>query len=176
MKGVFFLLVPVLFCQTYLFSQDREERKELLKLVNERQVMFDEYAASLKRKSGIFGQKTKNDLRTTHDKLKDIVEVDNKIMTRLRQLLEYSKFEKQTMSYDVNQYAEQLKNFERTQDTLLKQLARLEEENAKLNKSGSGFKNWIWFFLGIIVAVLFNVLRNKKDNRKKENAKGGNFS
>jgi len=166
MKGVFFLLVPVLFCQTYLFSQDREERKELLKLVNERQVMFDEYAASLKRKSGIFGQKTKNDLRTTHDKLKDIVEVDNKIMTRLRQLLEYSKFEKQTMSYDVNQYAEQLKNFERTQDTLLKQLARLEEENAKLNKSGSGRSKWTYFFLGFFSALIVYFLRRRKLSRK----------
>ena len=166
MKRVLFLIVLTLMCQSSLFAQDREERKELLNLVNQRQEMFDRYAASLKKKSGIFGQKTKNDLRATHDKLKAIVEVDNKIMTRLRQLLDYSKFEKQTMSYDVNQYSEQLRNFERNQDTLVKQLAQLEKENGTLKKSGSGGSRWSYFFLGFLCAALIYFLRRRIMTRK----------
>jgi len=132
-----------------------------LNLVNQRQEMFDRYAASLKKKSGIFGQKTKNDLRATHDKLKAIVEVDNKIMIRLRQLLDYSKFEKQTMSYDVNQYSEQLRNFERNQDTLVKQIANLEKENDFLKKGTSSSNRFFYFMLGFFCAVLVYVLRRK---------------
>jgi len=161
MKRVLFLIVLALMCQSALFAQDREERKELLNLVNQRQEMFDRYAASLKKKSGIFGQKTKNDLRATHDKLKAIVEVDNKIMIRLRQLLDYSKFEKQTMSYDVNQYSEQLRNFERNQDTLVKQIANLEKENDFLKKGTSSSNRFFYFMLGFFCAVLVYVLRRK---------------
>ena len=87
-------------------------------------------------------------------------------MTRLRQLLDYSKFEKQTMSYDVNQYSEQLKNFERNQDTLVKQLAQLEKENGTLKKSGSGGSRWSYFFLGFLCAALIYFLRRRIMTRK----------
>ncbi len=150
-----------LFLRICVSAQSKQERNELMKLVEERQEMFDSYSLSLKKKSGFFGQKTKNDLRATHDRLKNIVEVDNKIMTRLRQLLEYTKFEKQTMSYDVNQYAEQLKNYERNQDTLVKQLAQLEKENTQLNNSFSGRRAWIYFLLGIFSAWVFYRIRRR---------------
>lgn len=159
-KILLYTLITVL-CQFSVLGQSRDERNELIKLVEQRQEMFNIYASSIKQKSGFFGQKTKNDLRATHDKLKAIVEVDNKIMTRLRQLLDYSKFEKQTMSYDVNQYAEQLKNFERNQDTLVKQLAELEKENALLNKSSSKSARWIYFLFGFLLAL--GVIKLKKN-------------
>lgn len=155
--SIFFLLL----FHMQMSGQSRQERDELLKLVEQRQDLFDKYAFSIKQKSGFFGQKTKNDLRATHDRLKAIVEVDNKIMTRLRQLLDYTKFEKQTMTYDVNQYADQLKNYERNQDTLVKQLAQLEKANAKLNKSSSGISPWIYFLFGIFCSWLFYRLRSR---------------
>jgi hypothetical protein len=161
MIGKSIALIILVLLQIVSFAQSREERSELIKLVEERQQLFDIYSSSLKKKSGFFGQKTKNDLRATHDRLKAIVEVDNKIMTRLRQLLDYTKFEKQTMSYDVNQYAEQLKNFERNQDTLVKQLAMLEKENASFRKSSGKSGRWIYFLFGFLFAVLFFALRRK---------------
>lgn len=160
-KNTLSILILLLF-QLQLAAQSRNERNELLKLVEVRQELFDRYSASLKKKSGIFGQKTKNDLRTTHDKLKNIVEVDNKIMTRLRQLLDYTKFEKQTMSYDVNQYSEQLRNFERNQDTLVKQLAQLEKENTLLNKSVSKTGRWIYFLMGFLLAMVLAYIYRKR--------------
>ena len=156
-KAIIFLL---LFLRMSVSAQSREDRNELMKLVDQRQELFDSYASSLKKKSGFFGQKTKNDLRATHDRLKAIVEVDNKIMTRLRQLLDYTKFEKQTMSYDVNQYAEQLKNYERIQDTLVKQLAQLEKENKNLSKSVSKSFTWLYFLFGFLFAwAIFRIHR-----------------
>ncbi|TAH42399.1 MAG: hypothetical protein EYC69_05555 [Bacteroidetes bacterium] len=156
--AIIFLFLVFRICVS---AQSRQERNELMKLVEERQELFDSYSASLKKKSGFFGQKTKNDLRATHDRLKNIVEVDNKIMARLRQLLDYSKFEKQTMSYDVNQYAEQLKNYERNQDTLVKQLAQLEKEKAKLTNSISRRSSWIYFLLGIFCSWIFYRIHRK---------------
>ena len=160
-KATLFLLLSFHLLSS---AQSRQERNELLTLVEQRQELFDSYSSSLKKKSGFFGQKTKNDLRDTHDRLKAIVEVDNKIMTRLRQLLDYTKFEKQTMSYDVNQYTEQLKNYERNQDTLVKQLALLEKENANLGKSVSKSFPWLYFLFGFLFAWgIFRALSGKKD-------------
>ena len=154
----FFILFLMYFS---LAGQNKEERNELIGLLNQRQEMFDRYAESLKKKSGFFGQKTRNDLRATHDKLKAIVEVDNKIMTRLRQLLDFSRFEKQTMSYDVNEYSAQLKNYERNHDTLVKQLAQLEKENTFLNKSKSKSSSWLYFLFGFLFAVAIYFMRRK---------------
>ncbi len=156
-----FSLIILCLCHGQLPAQTREERKELIGLVEQRQELFNIYSAALKKKSGFFGQKTKNDLRSTHDRLKDIVEMDNKIMTRLKQMLSYRNFEKQTMSYDVNQYSEQLKNFERAQDTLVKQLAKMEKENAILNKSVSKSGRWIYFLFGFLFALILFRLRRR---------------
>jgi len=154
MRTRIFILLVLLLASDFTRSQNREERKELIIMVEERQKMFDQYQASLKAKSGIFGHKTRNDLHKTHDRLKAIVEVDNRIMTRLRQMLEYRNFERQTMTYDVNRYAEQLKNYEKNQDTLLKQLSELEKQYDKLSKRSAGDKKWYWFLLGFISALL----------------------
>lgn len=159
-RSVIYIIVLCIF-HLPVIAQSKAERNELMKLVDERQELFGQYSESIKKKSGIFGQKTKNDLRATHDKLKAIVEVDNKIMSRLRQLLDYTRFEKQTMSYDVNDYQEQLKNLENNHTTLLNQLAELEKQNTELKKATSGFGRWMYFLYGILATALFIVLRRK---------------
>ena len=56
-------------------------RKELFGLLKERQKLFDNYSQSTKKKSGFFGNRTKNDMRESHATLQDIVSIDNKQLT-----------------------------------------------------------------------------------------------
>ena len=124
MRNILLIILLFFSVQASVFGQTKEERKELMMIVEERQKLFDLYSETVAKKSGIFGNKTKNDLRTTHEKLKDIIALDNKILNRLKQMLSYRNFEKQTMSYDMSQYEEQSKKLERAQKTRRKQLSR----------------------------------------------------
>ena len=161
MRYIIFIILLLFSAQADVFGQTKEERKELMMLVEERQKLFDLYSETVAKKSGIFGNKTKNDLRTTHEKLKDIIALDNKILNRLKQMLSYRNFEKQTMSYDMSQYEEQSKKLERAQDTLVKQLSRLEKENSRLNKSAAKSSRIYYILIGFVLAWILFALRRK---------------
>jgi len=81
-----------------------------MQLLKERKELFEIYNESLNQKSGIFGNKTKNDLRTTQEKLLDVVAADNKIMNSLSRTLDFRDFEKTNMKYDFSSFEERIRN------------------------------------------------------------------
>ncbi len=139
-------------------------RKEMNDLMRTRAVLFKNYSNSLSKKSGFFGNKTKNDLRATHDLLKGIVEQDNKIMDALNRSMEFRTFEKVTMSFDVQEYTNRIKNISIINDTLTKQVQQLEIEKKSLRSeiNGSRFYNVLLLFVSLLFAGLF-VYANKKN-------------
>ena len=106
-------------------------RTELLQLLKGRKDLFDQYSASLNKKSGFFGNRTKNDLKDSQDKLVAIVSADNKIMNSLNRTLDFRNFEKLNMSYDANSFEERIKNLLRLNDTLSNQNVVYKQENKK---------------------------------------------
>lgn len=110
-------------------------RTDLLVLLKNRNQLFDDYNASLAKKSGLFGNKTKNDLRDSQDKLMAVVAADNKIMNSLNRTLNFRDFEKQTMSYDVSSYEKRIRNLSVLNDTLNSQYLRCNQENKILNST-----------------------------------------
>ncbi|WP_052354142.1 hypothetical protein [Flectobacillus major] len=68
------------------FSQDK-----LKSLTTERQLLYNEYLASESQSSGLFGNRTKDDMQTSIEALKQIMEKDNQILDELKNLQEQSK-------------------------------------------------------------------------------------
>ena len=142
------------------FSSD-STRRELFELLKERKELFSQYSQSLEKKSGFFGNRTKNDMKASEIKLTDIVTIDNRIMNALNRSLEFKNFEKVNMRYDVNQYEERVKSLQVLNDTLSRRIDIYEEENkillAKIRK------NNIYLFLLITILVLMagNTIRKK---------------
>lgn len=69
-----------------LFSplQDENASAKLERLVEERQSLHAQWQASESKKSGIFGNRTKKDMKETNDWLERIISKDNQIVEELK--------------------------------------------------------------------------------------------
>jgi len=134
-------------------AQDKAdpEKAEFIQLVKERGSIFDSYSASLEKKSGFFGNRTKNDIRESQDLLMEVVHMDNKIMSMLNRRLGFRNFEKQSMADDFMAMQQKVINLNVVNDTLTKKLADCEEHTkiykTKLNRQS------IYLFLLIILLI-----------------------
>ncbi len=94
------------------------EKKKLYDLLEDRKRKFGQYVNSLDEKTGLFGSRTRSDIRRSMAVLKEIVETDNRIIAVLNRAMDFKVFEKSKMNYDLLERDEQLN--------------RLNEENGKL--------------------------------------------
>jgi hypothetical protein len=123
-----YLLLFALLSQFVQASTSDSLRTEMADLIKKRGELFSQYSASLAKKSGIFGNKTKNDLRDSQDKLKEIVEADNKIMNILNRTVDYRNFEKLNLTYDASSFAQRISNLTALNESLMKQNAGYAEQ------------------------------------------------
>lgn len=151
-----------LFFFSLAFSETPDpEKKEFMALVKERTEMFNDYTASLVKKSGFFGNRTKNDIRDSQDKLMEIVQMDNKIMNMLNRRLGFRNFEKQSMSDDILTVQQKLINLNIVNDTLTQKLSAYEAENKKCKSNMN--RHGLYFFLLILAlgVTLYAFVRKK---------------
>ena len=127
----------LLFFSACAFAQQQttdQDRKELQDLLTERKEKFDAYAQSLERRSGIFGGKTKGDLKASQAVLIDIVETDNKIIRSLNRVVDFRTYEKVTMNYDLSERDRRLDGLMQSVDTLAKRADTLKAQNNLLER------------------------------------------
>jgi hypothetical protein len=137
------------------------DRLELQQLLTERKQRFDSFAVSLEKRSGIFGNKTKGDIKASNEVLMEIVKTDNRIIRTLNRVVDFRNFEKVTMNYDLRDRNATLKGLETAVDTLSKQNEALTVRNAKL-ENRMNRKNILLFLLACTSVTLFVRLRRKK--------------
>ena len=126
-------------------------REELLGLLKERKERFGNYSESLTKSNGIFGNRTKNDIRNSSNRLVEILEMDNKIMNALQRMLDYKSFEKQNLKLDLNSYENRIQNLSILNDTLNKKTLVLIENNKELQKK---LRSHALYFILLIVLFL----------------------
>ena len=114
------------------------DRELMLQILNERKEKFSTYTQSLDDATGIFGNKTKGDLKNSQKILVEIVKLDNKLIQLLNQKIDFKGFEKINSEYDnfkkesiLNVLKEDLKRSD-LRLGLLNQ--KIEDQNAKMNK------------------------------------------
>lgn len=159
------ILTVFVFCALNLSHLNattlQEENKEIIMLLNERQQLFDNYSKSLQKKSGIFGKRTKNDIRFSEAELKEIVRIDNKIVSRLQQMLSYKKIEGQTMNYDMHSYESRINSLTQMADTLHKQVQSLERQLAEAEKDRkSSNRKYYGLLLMLILLGIYRLYRS----------------
>lgn len=162
MKKIFFLGLTFLLSATTVVPQDRArertqdrtaDRAELHQLLMERQKKFDAYTTSLKKRSGIFGGKTKVDMQRSNEVLTDIIESDNKIISVLNRVVNFKTYEKVNMNYELLSCNERVGNLQRAVDVLNKQVNSLTSSNEAVQKKAGNYKLLASFF-GILLLVL----------------------
>jgi hypothetical protein len=155
------ILICLLIITEIVFAANDSDRTELLLLIKQRKELFDSYNESLNKKSGFLGNKTKNDLRDTQDKLLDVVNTDNKIMNSLSRTLDFRNFEKQSMSYDVSSFEQRIRNLSVLNDSLNTQYARIFDENKKMRSAirRQELYTGLLFFL-LLIAIIAWIRKN----------------
>jgi cupin superfamily acireductone dioxygenase involved in methionine salvage len=148
------LLTVLIFAGLSAFVSAENNRTEMAELLKERKALFDEYSASLTKKSGFFGNKTKNDLRESQAQLKKIVATDNKIIGVLNRTVDYKNFEKLSMTYDVSSYANRIENLTSLNESLMKQNTNYANE---INSNKSVLKRYM-FYNAMLIAVLLAII------------------
>ena len=160
MKVILLFVLLLLFFEPSKAFRVDSTRTELLILLKERKELFDQYSASINKKSGIFGNRTKNDLKDSQEKLVSIVAADNKIMNSLSRTLDFRNFEKLNLSYDVNSYEDRIRNLLTLNDTLNKQNNIYKKENKIFQSTIK--KHHLYFVMLILLLILSGFILFKK--------------
>src|SRR6185436_1613210 len=158
-----FLLAATLSLDRSFAQGTVEDRKDLQDLLEVRRSMFDSYSESIMKRSGIFGNKTKNDVQKSNEVLELIIETDNKIITSLNRVVDFRKFEKTSQNYDRYEDRQQLDNLRMATDTLTKQLDMVVIQNAKLKRSLANFK---WLSSGLLLGIGWLLLKRLTKQKK----------
>ena len=163
----FFLLLLLLLSQN-LSAQKLSPlvtaRTDLMNLLQERKVLFDNYSASLRERSGIFGQRTKTDLRESQARLQEIVDADNRIINALNRMLDYKNFEKLNLTYSANTNEERLLNLQQMSDTLSKQVDSLKLQNKKLIAENR--RSDFYIFLIVLLSAALIIIKVRRGRRR----------
>lgn len=134
-------------------------RKELFELLENRQKLFDNYNSSLKKKSGIFGNRTKNDMRASHATLQDIVDIDNKIMNSLERVIDTKNYEKTALTFDQNSNQERINNLLKVNEVTLIKNEKLLAEKKQLSSEILRMKFYFVILLLVISFLLYKLYK-----------------
>ncbi len=145
------LLIP--FLRAASQSQIDIDKQELKSLLDERKQKFDSYAVSLEKHSGIFGNKTKNDIRKSQAVLVDIIKTDNRIISNLYRVVDFRSYEKVNMTYSDQKKDETVNNLKHAADTLSKQVDVLKASNYDLQIRVIKWK-WLFYIFAAILSYL----------------------
>lgn len=145
-------------------------RLQLQQLLVERQQNFSSYAQTLDKRSGIFGNKTKQDIGRSHEILRQLITTDNRIIDVLNKVVDLRNYEKTVLSYGIVEKKQTLENLIHATDTLNKQVTRLKESNDSL-KTQNKKLTWIIYILSLLPLILV-ILRMRR--RKKHLPDSGN--
>jgi hypothetical protein len=132
------------------------EKAALQKLVEEREQRFGEYSRAAAAKSGFFGNKTKNDLRNQVEVLTEIVKTDNRIISLLKNFLDYKTFQRTEMVYSQAEQEEKNQRLDAITTRLSKEIETVRKENKSLviRNRWARLLNWLMAIL-TTVAVYY---------------------
>jgi DNA primase large subunit len=143
------LLIPYMIPS---YGQQDQEKAALQKLVEEREARFGEYSRAAAAKSGFFGNKTRNDLRNQVEVLTEIVKTDNKIISLLKNFLDYKTFQRTEMVYSQAEQEEKNKRLDAITTRLSKELETVRDQNRNLTIKNRWARllNWL---MAVVTAV-----------------------
>ena len=115
-------------------------------------MLFNEYADQIKKRTGIFGQQTKRDIKKARDILLIIVEKDNEVIAELERMLDTRQMEYFDAGIDKQRAEEKTDRIIGIIDQLKDQQDKLLEENEKLRRK-HGISRMIAIIAGLMAAM-----------------------
>lgn len=168
MKNISFAIVLLWFSTTTIQAQER-----LKSLTEERQELYNRYKESESQSSGFFGNRTKDDMRSSIDALKEIMAKDNEILSELNNLSEQTKSDFTAQYNDLIQQNNELRNKNRDLSELTERHKGWSKENHSILETTQEEKTLmlsisaVLGFLLVIYLIKFFSLKSKYNELKK---------
>src|SRR3546814_14323558 len=102
------------------------QRQKVNQLLQQRSARFGQFDESLKKRTGIFGLKTKKDMQASIDILKQIVLTDNDVFRETKMLLDYKDVEKSQISQQADEFDARINGY-------IKPIGKLQPEHERLS-------------------------------------------
>lgn len=165
------LLINILLLFLLIFSNistaetvvSNSDHEQMLQILKERKEKFSAYTQSLDDATGIFGLKSKKDLKNSQKYLVEIVRLDNKLIAVLNRRVDFKGFETINLNYK-QLYAE--RKVGELLDALKLTDARINQQNLKIEEQKSIIRNrtLLSLFFGLLfIVTLIKLFR--KSNR-----------
>lgn len=122
----FLILVSALFSAVSVLSQDNN--RQLRELLDERKQKAGMYLERIEKKTGIFGNQSKKDLKEANAILTQVVETDNRIFKEAERIITHSNFETSSAGKDLAICIQQ-------KEELLKTIKNMQAPDEKGNTS-----------------------------------------
>ena len=168
----FTLTILFMIYSILVIGNDRDHEKEQLqKLVQEREARFGEYSRAAASRSGLFGNKTRKDLREQVDILTAIVRTDNQIISLLENFLDYRTYQRTEMTYSQAELDEKNRNLNEIITNLSQKVQAVESENKTLQFKMKWAKLWNYLSLVVIFVLVYLWWREAKRKRENGNVK-----
>ena len=156
MKLITFILILILLLSSIpifgTIAVPNSDNDQILQILKERKEKFSAYTQSLDDATGIFGLKSKKDLKNSQKYLVEIVRLDNKLIAVLNRRVDFKGFE--TVNLNYKQLDAERKVSELT-DALHVTEARIVQQKLKMEEQKSIIRNRT--LLGIFFGLLFIV-------------------
>ncbi len=126
------------------------QRQKVNDLLAQRSARFGQFDESLKKRTGIFGLKTKKDMQASIDILKEIVLTDNNIFRETKMLLDYKDFEK-------SQIAQQASEFDGRINGYIKTIGKLQREQERMVSAIDALEKTNRFYGGLLLIAILAI-------------------
>ena len=158
------LLIIMLFSLTAINARDRDqEKKALQELLKERETRFGEYSRAAAARSGIFGNKTKNDLKDQVEVLTEIIKTDNKIISTLETFLDYRTFQQTTTTYSQADLDQKNQRLNELTTILSKKLKAAEASQKEIQISMKWARVWNYLFMVLVIVLGYLWLKERRE-------------
>jgi hypothetical protein len=134
------------------------QRQKVNKLLDDRTARFGKFDESLRKKTGIFGLKTKKDMQASIDILKEIVLTDNAIFRETKNLLTFKDQQLVYKEFEKSQIEELAKEYDQRIDGYIATISKLQKSNDQQqqsirNQQGNHIFWMVWALLATGIAL-----------------------
>lgn len=158
------LLLPIVSLLAQEISADslyyEAQRQKVNQLLEDRETRFGQFNESIRKRTGIFGLKTKKDMQASIDILQSIVLTDDEIFNETKQLLnykdqilDYKEFEKTQVQKLASDYDNRINGYISTISKLQK-----EQENLRNQIETSQGKSQLYMGFSVLLLLLVLIL------------------
>ena len=159
---IFLLPISGIFAAQDTTLTYENQRQKVNKLLQQRSARFGDFNESLQRRTGIFGLKTKKDMQSSIDILKQIVLNDNDIFRETKTLLDFKDVQKTDVEQRASELDSRVKGYIKAISNMQKERETLTTALATAEKRADQNRLYLFFALVIIAVLAFILIRNRR--------------